>query len=70
MCEIGKPLEVIDVEPLSLPAPLRGEKEQPTEQPVTVEIPVAEEVPVRDSVPGSGHRRHRLPAVLAMPRRL
>ena len=22
MCEIGKPIEIIDVEPLSLPAPL------------------------------------------------
>ena len=46
MCDIGKPIEIIDVEPLSLPAPLRREKEQPTEQPVTIEIPVAEEVPV------------------------
>ena len=42
MCEIGKPIEIIDVEPLSLPAPLRKEKEQPTEQPVTVEVPVTE----------------------------
>jgi hypothetical protein len=38
MCEIGKPIEIIDVEPLSLPAPLRRE----TEQPVTVEVPVSE----------------------------
>jgi hypothetical protein len=36
MCEIGKPVEIIDVEPLSLPAPLRRE----TEQPATVELPV------------------------------
>ena len=42
MCEIGKPVEIIDVEPLSLPAPLRREKEQPTEQPATVEVPVSE----------------------------
>jgi hypothetical protein len=42
MCEIGKPFEVIDVEPLSLPAPLRKEKEAPVEQPVTVEVPVLE----------------------------
>lgn len=42
MCDIGKPLEIIDVEPLSLPAPLRKEKEQPTEQPVTVEVRVSE----------------------------
>jgi hypothetical protein len=39
MCEIGKPLEVIDSQPLVLPAPLRREK-QPTEQPVTIEVPV------------------------------
>jgi hypothetical protein len=42
MREIGKPLEIIDVEPLSLPAPLRRKTEQPEEQPVTVEVPVAE----------------------------
>jgi hypothetical protein len=40
MCEIGKPIEMIDVEPLSLPAPLRKEKETPVEQPVTVDFPV------------------------------
>ncbi len=42
MCEIGKPIEIIDVEPLVLPAPLRKEKEQATEQPVTVEVPATE----------------------------
>jgi hypothetical protein len=42
MCEIGKPLEILDVEPLVLPAPLRRETEQAAEQPVTVEVPVAE----------------------------
>jgi hypothetical protein len=44
MCEIGKPLEIIDVEPLCLPAPLRKEQKEPTEQPVivTVETPVSE----------------------------
>lgn len=42
MCDLGKPIEIIDVEPLFLPAPLRREEEQPTEQPVTVEVPVAE----------------------------
>jgi hypothetical protein len=42
VCEIGKPIEIIDVEPLSLPAPLRREKEVPVEQPVTAEIPVSE----------------------------
>ena len=45
MCEIGKPIKIIDVEPLSLPAPLRREKEQPTDQPVTVERPVSAEMP-------------------------
>jgi len=40
MCEIGKPVEFMDVEPLSLPAPLR--KEKPAEQPVTAEVPVSE----------------------------
>jgi hypothetical protein len=42
MCEIGKPLEILDVEPLSLPKPLRREQEQPEERPVTVEVPVSE----------------------------
>jgi len=38
MCEIGKPLEIIEVEQLSLPAALRKEKEEP----VTMEVPVSE----------------------------
>ena len=38
MCDIGKPLEILDVEPLVLPTPLRRE----TEQPVTVEVPAVE----------------------------
>jgi hypothetical protein len=42
MCEIGKPIEIIDVEPLSLPASLRREQEQPMEQHVAVEVPVSE----------------------------
>jgi hypothetical protein len=28
MCEIGKPLEIVDVEPLSLPAPLPRTKNE------------------------------------------
>jgi len=65
MCEIGKPIEIIDVEPLSLPVPLCREKEQPTEQPVTVEIPVAGEVPVAvgatvSPVPGTEGTTFRL----------
>jgi hypothetical protein len=45
MCEIGKPLEIIDVQPLNLPAPLRRE-EQPEQEPISVpvEVPVAETV--------------------------
>jgi hypothetical protein len=42
MCNIGRPVEILDVEPLSLPAPLRRETEQPTEQAATVEVPVSE----------------------------
>lgn len=42
MCNIGKPIEILDVEPLSLPARLRREQEQPTGQPVTVEVLGAE----------------------------
>jgi hypothetical protein len=45
MCNIGKPVEIIDVEPLSLPTPLRREAEQATEPPVTVEVPVSAETP-------------------------
>lgn len=48
MCEIGKPVEIIDVEPLKLPAPLRRE-ENPAEQPVTAEVPVSETVVVERS---------------------
>lgn len=40
MCEIGKPVAMFDVQPLSLPAPLRKEAEVPTEQTVTIEVPV------------------------------
>ena len=42
MCDIGKPVEMIDVKPLSLPAPLRKEKETPVKRPATVEVPVSE----------------------------
>jgi hypothetical protein len=42
VCNIGKPVEIIDVEPLSLPASLRKDKEQPAEEPVTVEVPASE----------------------------
>jgi hypothetical protein len=49
MCEIGKPIEIIDVEPLSLPAPLARREEKPPAQPVTVEGPVATETFVETS---------------------
>jgi hypothetical protein len=51
MCEIGKPLEILDVEPLVLPAPLRKE-DQPKQEPVTVpvEVPVEVETPVESSL--------------------
>ena len=42
MCNIGKPVEIIDVEPLSLPTPLCREKEAPVEQPVTMKVPALE----------------------------
>jgi hypothetical protein len=46
VCDIGKSIEMINVEPLSLPAPLRKEKEPPVEQRMTVEIPVSAETPL------------------------
>lgn len=42
MCEIGNPIEIIYVEPLSLPVPLLRREEKPPEQPVAVEVPVSE----------------------------
>ena len=45
MCDIGTPLEIIDVQPLNLPVPLRREAPLAPE-PITVpvEVPVAETV--------------------------
>ena len=47
MCEVGKLLEIIDVEPLNLPAPLHNEG-QPEQEPmaVPVEDPATETTPV------------------------
>jgi hypothetical protein len=42
MCEIGKPVEIIDVEPLNLPAPLPGRREIEQPEPVVVPVPVTE----------------------------
>jgi hypothetical protein len=36
MCEIGKPIEIIDVEPLNPPAPLPRTKNEPERQPAVV----------------------------------
>ena len=43
MCEIGKPIEIIDVEPLKLPAPLPRTENEPERQPAVV-----------PAVPGNG----------------
>jgi len=36
MCDIGKPVEIIDVEPLSLPAPLPRTKNQTEHEPAVI----------------------------------
>jgi hypothetical protein len=41
MCEIGKPIEIMNVEPLSLPAPLSRREQALPEQSVTVEVPMS-----------------------------
>lgn len=61
MCEIGKPIEIVDVEPLSLPAPLPRREENPAEQPVTVEVPVGEKVPVPEGATGPRFRAPEAP---------
>jgi hypothetical protein len=43
MCEIGKPLEILNVEPLNLPAPLHGTKnESESETAAIPAVPVTE----------------------------
>lgn len=49
MCDIGKPVEIIDVIPLNLPTPLRHEQPEPEQPVVPVEIPVTVEVPVGEN---------------------
>ena len=39
MCEIGKPIEIVDVEPLKLPAPLQSTKNE--SESMTAAIPAA-----------------------------
>jgi hypothetical protein len=46
MYDIGKPVEIIEVEPLVLPAPLRRE----TEQPLTIEVLVSVSDPTFEPV--------------------
>lgn len=36
MCEIGKPIEIIDVELLNLPAPLPRTKNEPKREPAVI----------------------------------
>jgi len=45
MCDIGKPLEIIDVQPLNLPVQIRREQPEPQE-PISVpaEVPVETEI--------------------------
>ena len=50
MCEIGKPIEIIDVEPLNLPAPLQHTKNEPRRDPSVIPaVPVPETTPVEKS---------------------
>ena len=36
MCEIGKPIEIIEVEPLKLPAPFPRTKNEPGREPAVI----------------------------------
>jgi len=43
MCEIGKPIEIVDVEPLKLPAPLQGTKNESERKTAAIPaVPVTE----------------------------
>lgn len=43
MCEVGKPIEIIDVEPLNPPAPLPRTKNESEREPARIPaVPVAE----------------------------
>ena len=45
MCEIGKPIEIIDVEPLNLPATLPRKKSKPEREPAVIPaVPATETV--------------------------
>ena len=48
MCEIGQPIEIIDVEPLNLPAPLPRKESEPEREPAVIPaVPVTETVLVQ-----------------------
>jgi hypothetical protein len=36
MCDVGKPIEIIDVEPLNPPAPLPRTKNEPEREPAVI----------------------------------
>ncbi len=43
MCEVGKPIEIIDIEPLNPPAPLPRTKNEPGREPAVIPtVPVTE----------------------------
>ena len=50
MCEIGKPIEIIDVEPLNHPAPLPRTKNEPERQPAVVPAAPVTETTVEPSL--------------------
>jgi len=50
MCNIGKPIEIIDVEPLNPPVPLRRTKNQPERDPAVIPAVPATETTLVEKV--------------------
>ena len=50
MCDIGKPIEIIDVEPLSLPVPLPRTQNEPEREPALIPAVPATEPPLAEKV--------------------
>jgi hypothetical protein len=50
MCEIGKPVEIIEVEPLKPPAPLPRTKNEPGREPAVIPAVPATETSVVEKV--------------------
>ena len=50
MCNIGKPIEIIDVEPLNLPVPLRRTKNEPERDPAVIPAVPATETTLAEKV--------------------